>query len=56
LARSKALDTVQNVIPESAQVLSHQVEILKTAEPGIVRAKVTVETIEDIGQTINITH
>lgn len=54
LARAQALRRVQDIIPEGAQVLARNVEILKTAEPGLVRAKVTVETIEDIGQTKNI--
>lgn len=54
LARSKALSTVQNLIPEGAQVLGRDITVLKTPEPGLVRVKVMVETIEDIGQTMNI--
>lgn len=54
-AKGKALQTIQDLIPENAQVLARNIEILKTAEPGLVRVKVTVETVEDIGQTINIT-
>jgi len=55
MAKAKALKTVQDLIPESAQVLVHGCEVLPTADPGIVRVRVVVETIEDIGQTINIT-
>lgn len=53
-AHAKAIQTVQNSIPETAQILSHNYEVLKTSEENIVRVKVNVETIEDIGQTINI--
>jgi similar to stage IV sporulation protein len=54
-ARGKALQAAQALVPETAQVLSRNIEILKTAEPGLVRVKVSVETIEDIGQTSSIT-
>lgn len=54
LAKGKALQTVQELIPENAQVLARSVEILQTAEPGLVRVKVGVETSEDIGHTANI--
>jgi len=53
-AHAKAMQVVQDIIPESAQVLSRNYEVLKTTEENIVRVKVSVETIEDIGQTINI--
>jgi similar to stage IV sporulation protein len=53
-AHAKAIQVVQNIIPESAQILSRNYEVLKTPEENIVRVKVNVETIEDIGQTINI--
>lgn len=53
-ARGKALQAAEALIPETAQVLSRNIEILKTAEPGLVRVKVSVETIEDIGQTSSI--
>jgi similar to stage IV sporulation protein len=55
LAKGKALQVVQQLIPESAQLVSRNIEIIKTAEPGIARVKIAVETVEDIGQTINIT-
>lgn len=53
-AQAKALQLVQNIIPETAQILSRNYEILKTPEENIMRVKVNVETIEDIGQTITI--
>ena len=54
IARGKALAAVQDRIPEGAQVLTRDVATLQTAEPRFVRVKVTVETVEDIGQTMNI--
>ncbi|HWQ61821.1 MAG TPA: sporulation protein YqfD [Negativicutes bacterium] len=54
LARGKALAAVQDRIPEGAQVLVREVAALPPAEPRLVRVKVTVETIEDIGKTMNI--
>ena len=54
LARAKALSAVQDRIPEDAQVLTREVVILNSAEPRLVRVKVAAETIEDIGQTMNI--
>lgn len=54
LARGKALSTVQKLIPEGAQVLGRDIAVLQTAETGLVRVKVMVETVEDIGQTMNI--
>ncbi len=53
-AHAKAIQLVQNIIPETAQILSRNYEILKSPEENIMRVKVNVETIEDIGQTINI--
>lgn len=53
-AAVKALSAVQQLIPESAQILSRNIEILKVDEPNLVRIKVNMETIEDIGQTITI--
>lgn len=53
-AHTKAMQVVQNSIPETAQILSRNYEVLKTPEENLVRVKVNVETIEDIGQTINI--
>ncbi|MBP2638131.1 MAG: sporulation protein YqfD [Firmicutes bacterium] len=53
-AYTKAAQSVQVNIPETAHILSRNYEVLKTSEENIVRVKVNVETIEDIGQTINI--
>lgn len=55
LAKGRALQTVQELIPENAQVLARSIETLNTAEPGLVRVKVSVETSEDIGHTVNTT-
>ena len=52
--KQKALAQVQLLIPETAQVLSRTVEILKTSEVNLVRIKVNVETAEDIGQFLTI--
>ncbi len=54
-ARAKALASVQSLIPETAHVLSRNIEVLQTAEPNLVRVKISVETIEDIGHSISIT-
>jgi similar to stage IV sporulation protein len=54
LARARALTAVQDRIPEGAQVVNREIAALKTAEPRLVRIKVMVETIEDIGRTVNI--
>lgn len=53
-AYTKAIQIIQDTIPETAQILSRNHEVIKTPEDTIVRVKVNVETIEDIGQTINI--
>lgn len=53
-AYNKALQAVQSNIPETAQIVVHNYEVVKTPAENIVRVKVNVETIEDIGQTINI--
>lgn len=55
LAASHAMQAAWNKVPENVQVLSRNVEMLKTAESGIIRVKAVVETIEDIGQAVNIT-
>lgn len=53
-AQAKALQGVQHNIPETAQIISRQYEIVSTPAENIVRIKVNVETIEDIGQTIPV--
>lgn len=53
-ARARALAGVQNLIPETAHVLSRNSEVLQSAEPNLIRVKVSVETIEDIGCSVAI--
>ncbi len=53
-AYAKAIQVIQDSIPETAQILSRNFEVVKTPEENIVRVKINVETIEDIGQTITI--
>lgn len=53
-ARSKALASVQSVIPETAHVISRSSEVLQASEPNLVRVKVSIETIEEIGQSVII--
>lgn len=54
IGKNKALAEVQSLIPETAQVLSRNIEVLKTPESNVVRVKVYIETAEDIGQFMNI--
>lgn len=53
-AKSLALQGVQHQIPENAQILSRNVEVMKTNEDKIVRVKARIETIEEVGQLVNI--
>jgi len=53
-AKTKALAAVQRLIPETAHILSRSIELIKTAEPNLVRVKINIETEEDIGQSVNI--
>lgn len=48
-AKRIALAALQTQIPDGVQVLSRNIEELKTAETELVRVKVVVETLEDIG-------
>jgi similar to stage IV sporulation protein len=48
-----ALKVMQSLIPETAHVLSRNIEVLKSPEINLVRVKVSVETVEDIGATMN---
>lgn len=48
-AKLMALAALQEQIPDGVQVLSRNIEVLKTAEPDLIRVKVIVETLEDIG-------
>jgi similar to stage IV sporulation protein len=52
-ARINALAQVQKEIPESAEIVGKHIEILNTKEPNLIRLKVNVETIEDIGRPVN---
>ncbi|CUH94158.1 hypothetical protein P22_0220 [Propionispora sp. 2/2-37] len=53
-AKNKALSVLQASMPEGAQVLTREVTVINTMDPGVVRVKVSIETIEDIGQSVNI--
>lgn len=55
-AKAKALAAVQTVIPETAHVLSRSSEVLETAEPNLVRVKVGIESIEEIGRSVIISN
>lgn len=53
-AAAKALHAVQELVPESAQIVARHIETLRLNEANIVRVKVSVETIEDIGNSMVI--
>lgn len=55
-ARSKALARVQSLMPETAHILSRSSEVLETAEPNLVRVKVSVESIEEIGRSVMLSN
>lgn len=55
-ARTKALSAVQSSVPETAHILSRTSQVLDTAEPNLVRVKVSLESVEEIGQSIAISH
>lgn len=48
-AKRIALAGLQAQVPEGVQVLSRNVEVLKTAETDLIRVKAVMETLEDIG-------
>lgn len=52
----KALAEVEYLIPETAHVLARTIEVLKTPESNLVRVKVNIETVEDIGQFMNTSY
>jgi similar to stage IV sporulation protein len=54
-ARAKAMQAMQNLVPEQAYILTRNIDILKTTEENLIRVKASVEAIEDIGQTVTIT-
>ncbi|MEN6413325.1 MAG: sporulation protein YqfD [Veillonellales bacterium] len=53
-ARARALNVVQSLIPEAAHILSRNSEVLPSSEPNLIRVKVSIETIEDIGYSVPI--
>ncbi|MDL2280270.1 sporulation protein YqfD [Selenomonadales bacterium OttesenSCG-928-I06] len=56
-AKTEALQTVQDFIPENAQILSNEIEVLQDKEneiSNVVRIRISVETMEDIGEKVNI--
>ncbi|MCX7781089.1 MAG: sporulation protein YqfD [Negativicutes bacterium] len=53
-AKTAALAAVQSQIPENAQILSRNIEVMKTNEADLVRIRVRIETIEDVGQLVPI--
>lgn len=54
LAKSKALDDIQMLIPQTARILSRTVEVIETSEPNLVRVKAAIEAEEEIGQSMTI--
>jgi similar to stage IV sporulation protein len=48
-AKGMALEALRKQIPEDAQMLSRNIEVIKISEADLVRIKVVVETLEDIG-------
>jgi similar to stage IV sporulation protein len=53
-AKNNALAQIQNLMPETAQILSRKIELIKTEEPNLVRIKATIEVEEDIGKSMII--
>lgn len=53
-AKQIALTALQDKIPDGVQILNRSIEVLKTAETNLVRVKVVVETLEDIGTSQHI--
>ncbi len=54
-SKSRAFTSLQSLIPETARVLSRNIEVLQMPEKNLVRVKVNVETVEDIGEFTSIT-
>lgn len=54
VALAQANENIQKVIPEAAQVLARKQQILHMTEKYLFRAKVGIETLEDIAQTSNV--
>lgn len=53
-AKRQALAALADRIPENAQILSRNIELIEMGETNVVRVKVSVEVIEDIGKVVNI--
>lgn len=49
IARTRAIGVLQDITPENACILSRNFELLPSPEADLVRVKLSVETIEDIG-------
>lgn len=53
-ARAAALRQVQERMPENADILTRNIENVPLSEPEMVRVKVRIEAIEDIGQPVEL--
>lgn len=53
-AAGRALAGVQQLIPENAEIISRHIATLKLDENQLVRVKVSVEAIEDMGQNVPV--
>lgn len=53
-AKRIAFVALQEQVPDGVQVLGRNIEVLKTTETDLVRVKVIVETLEDIGTAQHI--
>jgi similar to stage IV sporulation protein len=53
-AQRQALAALADRIPENAQILSRNIEVIKMGETNVVRVRISVEAIEDIGRVVNI--
>jgi len=51
MAKEQAVKILETKIPETAEVLVRNSEVLSSSEPGLTRVKVFIETVEDIGYT-----
>lgn len=52
-AKAAALRVVQEQIPENAGVIARTIENIPLNEPDLVRVKVRIETVEEIGRAVN---
>ncbi|EGO63319.1 sporulation protein YqfD [Acetonema longum] len=50
-AKAEALAVINQTLPESAEILTRTVTVLQTPETDLIRVKVTMEAMEDIGVT-----